>query len=68
MTDAASRLSFAFLYSYARKSSMQKKNQPDSKSSLPLACWLAFTQLSFPRFFVFQQVAFMPPVFPDVAQ
>ncbi|WP_395827778.1 YdcF family protein [Collimonas sp.] len=24
--------------------------------------------LSFPRFFVFQQVAFMPPVFPDVAQ
>jgi hypothetical protein len=25
-------------------------------------------QLSFPRFFVFQQVAFMPPVFPDVAQ
>jgi hypothetical protein len=25
-------------------------------------------QVSFPRFFVFQQVAFMPPVFPDVAQ
>jgi hypothetical protein len=25
-------------------------------------------QLSFPRFFVVQQVAFMPPVFPDVAQ
>jgi hypothetical protein len=24
--------------------------------------------MSFPRFFVFQQVAFMPPVFPDVAQ
>jgi hypothetical protein len=24
--------------------------------------------LSFPRFFVVQQVAFMPPVFPDVAQ
>jgi hypothetical protein len=22
--------------------------------------------MSFPRFFVFQQVAFMPPVFPDV--
>jgi hypothetical protein len=26
------------------------------------------SKLSFPRFFVFQQVAFMPPVFPDVAQ
>jgi hypothetical protein len=29
---------------------------------------IAAKRVSFPRFFVFQQVAFMPPVFPDVAQ